>query len=34
MIQLQDITKSNELDYKSKRGKTYNFSKYALTIVS
>ena len=32
IIQSQDIVKPNELDYKSKRGKTYNFSKYALPI--
>ena len=33
IVQLQDINESNELDYSSKRGKTYNFSEYALPIV-
>ena len=33
IVQLQDIIKPNELDYTSKHGKTYNFSKYALPFV-
>ena len=33
IIQLQDIIKSNELDYRSRHGKTYNFSKYSLPII-
>ena len=33
LVKLQDIIKSNELDYTSKHGKTYNFSNYALPIV-
>ena len=33
IIWLQDIIKPNELDYKSKYGKTYNFSKNFLPIV-
>ena len=33
MVQLQDIIKSNELDYTLKGGKTYNFSEYALPAV-
>ena len=33
IIRLQDVIKSNELNYKSKRGKTYNFNIYSLTIV-
>ena len=30
---LQDITKPDKMDYKSNWGKTYNSSKYLLTIV-
>ena len=33
IIQLQDIIKKDDLNYKLKRGKTYNFSKYSLSIV-
>ena len=33
IIRLQDVIKSNEVNYKSKRGKTYNFNIYPLTIV-
>ena len=33
IIELQDIIKKDDLNYKSKRGKTYNFSKYSLPIV-
>ena len=32
IIQLQDIIKSNELDYKLKHRKTYNFNKYPSSI--
>ena len=32
ILNLQDIKKDN-LNYKSKRGKTYNFGKYSLPIV-
>ena len=32
IIKLQEVIKSNELDYKWKRGKIYNFSKHALAI--
>ena len=30
---MQDIVKTNELYYKSKRTKSYNFSEYSLPIV-
>ena len=33
MVELQDITKKDGLNYKSKSGETYNFSKYSLPIV-
>ena len=33
IIELQDIIKKDDLNYKSKRGKTYNFNKYSLPIV-
>ena len=33
IVELQDIIKKDYLNYKSKRGKTYNFSKYLLPIV-
>ena len=33
IIALQDANKKDDLDYKSKRGKTYSFSKYSLPIV-
>ena len=32
-IELQDFFKKDDLNYKSKRGKTYKFSKYLLLIV-
>ena len=28
------LYKKNDLNYKSKRGKTYNFGKYSLPIIS
>ena len=33
IVALQDIIKKDDLNYKSKRGKTYNFSKHSLPIV-
>ena len=33
IVELQDIIKKDDLNYKSKRRKTYNFSKYSLPIV-
>ena len=33
IVNLQDIIKKDNLNYKSKRGKTYNFGKYSLPIV-
>ena len=33
IIQLQNIIKSNNLNYKSKRRKIYNVNKYSLLIV-
>ena len=33
IVELQDIIKKDDLNYKSKRGKSYNFSKYSLPIV-
>ena len=30
---LQDIIKKDDLNYKSKRGKTYTFGQYSLPIV-
>ena len=33
IVKLQDIIKKFDLNYKSKRGKTYNFGKYSLPIV-
>ena len=33
IVELQDIIKKDVLNYKSKREKTYNFSKYSLPIV-
>ena len=33
IVKLQDIIKKDGLNYKSKRGKTYNFGKYSLSIV-
>ena len=32
IVKLQDVIKKNDLNYKSKRGKTYNFGKYSLPI--
>ena len=32
IVELQGITKKDDLSYKSKRGKIYNFSKYAPPI--
>ena len=34
IVELQDIIKKEDLNYKSKRIKNYNFSKYSLSIVS
>ena len=33
IVKLQDIIKNDEINHKSKRGKTYNFGKYSLPIV-
>ena len=33
IAELQDIIKKDYLNYKSKRRRTYNFSKYSLPIV-
>ena len=33
IVKLQDITKKDNLNSKSKRGKTYNFGKHSLPIV-
>ena len=33
IIKLQDVIKKDDLNYKSKRGKTYNVGIYSLTIV-
>ena len=33
IVELQVIIKKDDLKYKSKRGKFYNFSKYSLPIV-
>ena len=33
IVNLQDIIKTDELYYKSKRRKVYNFSKYSLSIA-
>ena len=32
VLEMQDMIKNDDLNYKSKRGKTYNFSKYSLPI--
>ena len=32
-FEFQDIIEKDNLNYKSKRGKTYNFGKYSLLIV-
>ena len=33
IVKLQDIIKNDNLNYRSKRGKTYNLGKYSLPIV-
>ena len=33
IVNLQDIVKTDELNYKSKHRKVYNFSEYSLYIV-
>ena len=33
IVKLQDIIKKDDINYKSKRGKTCNFGKYLLRIV-
>ena len=33
IVELQDIIKKDDLNYKSKQGKAYNLSKYSLPIV-
>ena len=33
VVNLQHIITKDYLNYKSKRGKTYNFGKYSLSIV-
>ena len=33
IVELQDIIKKDYLNYKSKRRRTYNFSKFSLPIV-
>ena len=33
IVNLQDIIKNDGLNYKSKRGKVYNFSEYSLPII-
>ena len=33
IVELKDIIKIDDLNYKSKCGKAYNFSKYSLPIV-
>ena len=33
IVELQDIIKKDDLNYESKRGNIYNFSKYSLPIV-
>ena len=33
IVKLQDVVKKDDLNYKSKRGKTYNFGKHLLPIV-
>ena len=32
IVILQDIIKKDDLNYKSKRGKTYNFGKYSYQL--
>ena len=32
-VESQDIIKKDDVNYKSKRGTTYSFSKYSLPIV-
>ena len=33
IVQLQDIIKKDDLNYKSKGGKAWNISKYSLSII-
>ena len=33
IVKLQGIIKKDDLNYKSKRGKSFNFGKYSLPIV-
>ena len=33
IVKLQDINKKDDLSYKSKCGKTYNFAKYSLPVL-
>ena len=33
IMKLPDIIKKNDQNYKSKHGKTFNFSKYLLSII-
>ena len=33
IIKLQDLVKTGDICYKSKRRKTYNFTKYSLLVV-
>ena len=33
IVELQDIIKKDDLNYESKRGNIYNFSKYSLPII-
>ena len=33
LVGLQDITEKDDLNYKLKHGKTYNFSKYSVSVV-
>ena len=33
IIKLQEIIKKDDINYKAKRGKTYNFGKYSLPII-
>ena len=33
IVNFQDIIKTDDLHFKSRRGKTYNFGEYSLAIV-
>ena len=33
IVELQDIIKNNDLNYKSKRGKAYSFGQYSLPVL-